>query len=352
MDLMALADCAAAAGGRPGPGDRAAEPAVRLRPTTNCSLWLGVATACCARLSREKAGERGFRRSRAALLGDCAGGAAARRRSASLPAARRRCGGRADFLARLGPKRTTRSTNSSISRSTYERRETPSLQGFLAWLRGRKSEVKRDMEMARDEVRVMTVHGAKGLEAPMVFLADTTTHRSAGAHPPRLLGFPNGAGSGRRRKDDDARRWRMRARPRSKAARDEYRRPLYVAMTRAAERLIVCGAQGATKSRTAAGTTGARRARRPMRRASRPTTATAKCCAIKRPPAEAAPVARASPPAPAIATASWLARTPPRNCRRRGDHALHRRSRTNAGRPPRPGGDRHWGCCAARWSTG
>ena len=57
----------------------------------------------------------------------------------------------------------------------YERRETPSLQGFVAWLRSAEAEVKRDMEMARDEVRVMTVHGAKGLEAPIVILADTTT---------------------------------------------------------------------------------------------------------------------------------------------------------------------------------
>ena len=54
-------------------------------------------------------------------------------------------------------------------------RETPSLQGFVAWLRTASAEVKRDMEIARDEVRVMTVHGAKGLEAPIVILADTTT---------------------------------------------------------------------------------------------------------------------------------------------------------------------------------
>ena len=43
------------------------------------------------------------------------------------------------------------------------------------------------MEMARDEVRVMTVHGAKGLEAKNVILVDSTTTRPEGAHPPRLL---------------------------------------------------------------------------------------------------------------------------------------------------------------------
>src|SRR4030095_8155477 len=57
----------------------------------------------------------------------------------------------------------------------YERRETPSLQGFVGWLRTARTDVKRDMEITRDEVRVMTVHGAKGLEAPIVVLADTTT---------------------------------------------------------------------------------------------------------------------------------------------------------------------------------
>ena len=72
----------------------------------------------------------------------------------------------------------------------YEQRETPSLQGFLNWIRAAQSEVKRDMELARDEVRVMTVHGAKGLEAKNVILIDATTTRPEGAHPPRLLTAP------------------------------------------------------------------------------------------------------------------------------------------------------------------
>src|SRR5207245_9390267 len=48
----------------------------------------------------------------------------------------------------------------------------PSLQGFLSWLREGRREIRRDMEQGIDEVRVMTVHGAKGLEAPIVFLPD------------------------------------------------------------------------------------------------------------------------------------------------------------------------------------
>ena len=73
----------------------------------------------------------------------------------------------------------------------YESRETPSLQGFVAWLRTASAEIKRDMEIARDEVRVMTVHGAKGLEAPIVILADTTTEPQGPIqHQPRLLTLP------------------------------------------------------------------------------------------------------------------------------------------------------------------
>ena len=60
----------------------------------------------------------------------------------------------------------------------YERKAPASLQGFMAWLRAADTEVKRDMEISRDEVRVMTVHGAKGLEASVVFLVDTTTSPS------------------------------------------------------------------------------------------------------------------------------------------------------------------------------
>ena len=83
--------------------------------------------------------------------------------------------GRKRFLARLGLEADDALDEFLNLALDYERRETPSLQGFVAWLRAAQSEVKRDMEIARDEVRVMTVHGAKGLEAPIVILADTTT---------------------------------------------------------------------------------------------------------------------------------------------------------------------------------
>ena len=74
---------------------------------------------------------------------------------------------------------------------SYERKAPASLQGFMAWLRAADTEVKRDMEISRDEVRVMTVHGAKGLEASVVFLVDTTTSPSD-TQRLRLIHLPQG----------------------------------------------------------------------------------------------------------------------------------------------------------------
>ena len=108
------------------------------------------------------------------------------------------------------------------------------------------------MEMARDEVRVMTVHGAKGLEAPIVILADTVTPPQAASIHQSCLLMPQ---KGRRPPPHP---WCHRQGERRRAdgggaqlalgeARDEYRRLLYVAMTRAIERLIVCGVDGQKK---------------------------------------------------------------------------------------------------------
>jgi ATP-dependent helicase/nuclease subunit A len=126
------------------------------------------------------------------------------------------------------------------------------LQGFMAWLRSAQTEVKRDMEITRDEVRVMTVHGAKGLEAPTVILADTTTPPAGPAQrQPRLFTLAaNGAPDAPtqfvwagRKALDVAPVSAARARLQGEST-DEYRRLLYVAMTRAINRLIVCGAEG------------------------------------------------------------------------------------------------------------
>jgi ATP-dependent helicase/nuclease subunit A len=159
--------------------------------------------------------------------------------------------GRRKMFARLGHEAADALDEFVNLALDYERIEMPSLQGFVAWLRGAEAEVKRDMEMDRDEVRVMTVHGAKGLEAPIVVLADTTTP-AEGWHPPRLLNvLPERAVPGTaarmiwaNAKRDDVGPMAAAREAALQSAREEYRRLLYVAMTRAAERLIVCGTQG------------------------------------------------------------------------------------------------------------
>ncbi len=162
-------------------------------------------------------------------------------------------GARKRFVSRLGLEANDVLDEFLNLALTYESRETPSLQGFVAWLRTSSAEIKRDMEMARDEVRVMTVHGAKGLEAPIVILADTTTEPQGPLqHQPRLLLLPAQAappGTPDRlvwmptKRDDTA----VTAAARNVVvgeAVDEYRRLLYVALTRAADRLIICGSVG------------------------------------------------------------------------------------------------------------
>jgi ATP-dependent helicase/nuclease subunit A len=162
------------------------------------------------------------------------------------------CGGRKRMLARLGPEASDPLDEFLNLALTYETRETPSLQGFVAWLRAAEAEIKRDMELSRDEVRVMTVHGAKGLEAPIVILADTTTAPAGPSqHQARVLTLaasdapPHLVWAGK--KDDDVPAVAAARQAARDDAANEYRRLLYVAMTRAAERLIVCGTEGVHK---------------------------------------------------------------------------------------------------------
>jgi ATP-dependent helicase/nuclease subunit A len=158
--------------------------------------------------------------------------------------------GRRSILARLGPEAADALDEFLNLALDYEARETPSLQGFVHWLRAAQSEIKRDMELARDEVRVMTVHGAKGLEANNVILADTIG-KPSGPRDPRLLTLPlpNAAPGATATVWATAKAADTEAMGTARGgaqndAQDEYRRLLYVAMTRAAERLVVCGARG------------------------------------------------------------------------------------------------------------
>jgi len=81
--------------------------------------------------------------------------------------------GRRKLLARLGPEAEDGLDVLLAQSLAYERSEVPSLTGFLTWLETDDVEVKRQMDNAGDLIRVMTVHGAKGLEAPVVILPDT-----------------------------------------------------------------------------------------------------------------------------------------------------------------------------------
>src|SRR4051812_32887728 len=157
-------------------------------------------------------------------------------------------GGRARILRRLGHEANDALDEFLELALGYERKAPASLQGFLAWLRAADTEVKRDMEISRDEVRVMTVHGAKGLEAPVVFLVDTTTSPSdttrlklvrmaTGNAAPHAPGVVVWAG---KKAEDPPAVAAARAAMLSETE-DEYRRLLYVAMTRAADRLIIGG---------------------------------------------------------------------------------------------------------------
>ncbi|MGC2087624.1 MAG: double-strand break repair helicase AddA [Bradyrhizobium sp.] len=156
-------------------------------------------------------------------------------------------GGRRRILARLGHEANDALDEFLELALGYERKAPASLQGFMAWLRAADTEVKRDMEISRDEVRVMTVHGAKGLEAAVVFMVDTTSSPTDSQRL-RLIHLPTSDGHTKGevtvwagRKADDPRAVGEARTAMLAETEDEYRRLLYVAMTRAADRLIIAG---------------------------------------------------------------------------------------------------------------
>jgi ATP-dependent helicase/nuclease subunit A len=243
MDLMALADALLL------PADDLALAAVLRSPLFGFSdedLFAIAADRGRSTLHaalRKKSSEREIFRKAAARLEALSEAAQRQSPFAFYAAVLGAGGGRKSFHARLGAEADDALDEFLNLALDYERREIPSLQGFVAWLRAARAEVKRDMEIARDEVRVMTVHGAKGLEAPIVILADTMTQPS-GPRPPRLLPLADGAVVWAGRKDDDVPPVAAARAAAQTEAEDEYRRLLYVVMTRAADRLIVCGADG------------------------------------------------------------------------------------------------------------
>ena len=131
----------------------------------------------------------------------------------------------------------------------YERANPRSLQGFISWACENAGEIKRELEQGSDAVRVMTVHGAKGLEGEIVFLLDAhkppnlkdlgplfttpspTSPTSLGIRAPVLS----------RAKPDDPPAAEQAREEAKRDSYEEYRRLLYVAATRARDRLYICG---------------------------------------------------------------------------------------------------------------
>jgi len=157
--------------------------------------------------------------------------------------------GRRQFLARLGTEVSDILDEFLTFALDHENSGLPGLQSFISTLEIEAPEVKREQDKGRNEVRIMTVHASKGLEAPIVFLVDGGSKAFIHSHMPKLrlleqehgeppmpAWVPLGDLSNSLTQIDAARLQSL--------AEQEYRRLLYVAMTRAADRLIVCGYRG------------------------------------------------------------------------------------------------------------
>lgn len=151
-----------------------------------------------------------------------------------------RHGGRARLIARLGREAEDGIDALLSSALTYERTGVPSLTGFLTWVVQGEEEVKRRLDSGQNAIRVMTIHGAKGLEAPLVILPDT--HKPSSKDRGSLI-----------RPDGEVPFWKPTAdqsppllhaagQQRAEKEREEQLRLLYVAMTRAENWLIVAAA--------------------------------------------------------------------------------------------------------------
>ena len=151
--------------------------------------------------------------------------------------------GRRRLLERLGREASDPIDELLARALQYQRAEAASLQGFVRWFEEGGGDIKRDLDAnRRQEVRILTVHASKGLQAPVVYLPDTTR---VPRNDERLLTEEDG--DLRlwlpRTSDatDSARTWR---RDMDERSREEQNRLLYVAITRAEDRLYVGGWHG------------------------------------------------------------------------------------------------------------
>ncbi|MEC9267353.1 MAG: double-strand break repair helicase AddA [Pseudomonadota bacterium] len=158
--------------------------------------------------------------------------------------------GRQALVARLGAEVEDPLEEFLSLALDHDVKRTPTLEGFLSWFARGNTELKRDLETeARDEIRIMTVHGAKGLQAPIVILPDALTKSGARSAPLRWLPRPQGGAlpiwtPSARYEETVAAELKEAEKD---AVEREYRRLLYVAMTRAESRLIVTGRRARQK---------------------------------------------------------------------------------------------------------
>lgn len=154
--------------------------------------------------------------------------------------------GRRRLVARLGSEANDPIDELVNAAKAYAVTDTPSLAGFLAWFDAGDGELKREADNAAGLVRVMTVHGSKGLQAPIVILADATSNPDNARE--RGIDLPDPANETRAiplpplSKDEKQGRIAARLDEGKRADEQEHWRLLYVAMTRAEEALFVGGA--------------------------------------------------------------------------------------------------------------
>lgn len=155
-------------------------------------------------------------------------------------------GGRAKLLQRLGQEAAEPIDEMLAEAMAHARNNPVSLQHFVVSLRRSGASIKREAEAGGNMVRIMTVHGAKGLQAPIVILPDTTTipkPRETLFHlavPQLHVSVPIFCPRAELRSEAVA----TAANENKSRQLAEYNRLLYVALTRAEDELIICGAEG------------------------------------------------------------------------------------------------------------
>ncbi|RMA44190.1 double-strand break repair helicase AddA [Rhodophyticola porphyridii] len=148
---------------------------------------------------------------------------------------------RRNLLARLGGEAEDGIDAMLGQALAYERMDVPSLTGFVGWLQADDVTIKRDPGSAGNQIRVMSIHGAKGLESPIVILPDCAQRR-AGNRGVTLLEPENGPLIWPLTKTDAPAKVRAALDGMAEAEAEERNRLLYVAMTRAESWLIVAAA--------------------------------------------------------------------------------------------------------------